>query len=31
MEKDKQGFVYLLQINDEKGNKVYKFGKSNDI
>ena len=31
MEKDKNGYVYLLQINDEKGNKVYKFGKSNDI
>ena len=31
MENDKKGYIYLLQINDEKGNKVYKFGKSNDI
>ena len=31
MENDKKGHIYLLQINDENGNKVYKFGKSNDI
>ena len=31
MEKDNEGYIYLLQITDEKGNKVYKIGRTENL